>query len=189
MHSVSHIQFTDFESLYKQYYKRAFLFTKSYVHDELAAEDIASEALIKLWEQLRREQIRSTEAFLLTMLRNKALDYLKHEAIKENALQEIENIYKEELDLRISMLEACDPEAIFTEEIHQIIQSTLVQFPEQTRLIFEMSRFGNKSNKEIAAELGLTVKSIEYHITKVLKALRVNLKDYLPLFYFFFLFK
>lgn len=189
MHRINHIQFTDFESLYKQYYKRAFLFTKSYVHDELAAEDIASEALIKLWEQLRREEIRSTDAFLLTMLKHKALDYLKHESIKENALHEIETIYKEELDLRISMLEACDPEDIFTEEIHRIIQNTLKQFPEQTRLIFEMSRFENKSNKEIAGELGLTVKSIEYHITKVLKVLRANLKDYLPLFYFFFFFK
>lgn len=182
MRDVSQKQFTDFESLYKQYYKRAFFFTKSYVHDELAAEDIASESLIKLWEQLRKEHVRLAEALLLTMLRNKALDYLKHEAIKDNALHEIKNIYKEELDLRISMLEACDPEEIFTAEIHQIIQNTLGQFPKQTRLIFEMSRFGNESNKEIANELGLTVKSIEYHITKVLKALRTNLKDYLPLF-------
>jgi RNA polymerase sigma-70 factor (ECF subfamily) len=49
-----------------------------------------------------------------------------------------------------------------------------------------MSRFGNQSNKEIAEALGLTVKSIEYHITKALKALRISLKDYLPLFDFFF---
>lgn len=49
-----------------------------------------------------------------------------------------------------------------------------------------MSQYGDKSNKEIAQELGLSTKSIEYHITKSLKALRVALKDYLPLFYFIF---
>jgi len=184
MHNVDQTQFIDFESLYKQYYKRAFFFTKSYVHNEFVAEDIVSESLIKTWEQVRKKQIRSVEALLLTILKHKALDYLKHEAIKENALHEIKNSHKEEIDLRISMLEACDPTEIFTGEIHQIIQTTLSQFSEQTRLIFEMSRFGNKSNKEIAQKLGLTVKSIEYHITKALKALLINLKDYLPLLLF-----
>ena len=86
-------------------------------------------------------------------------------------------------------MESCDPEELFTTEIQQIIRTTLATFTEQTQLIFEMSRFDNKSNKEIADELGLSVKSIEYHITKVLKALRVSLKDYLPIFYFFFFFK
>lgn len=189
MHNVNQIQFTDFDSLYKQYYRRAFLYAKSYVHDELAAEDITFESLVKLWEQLRREHIKMPDALLLTMLKHKALDYLKHEAIKENAFHEMKNIYQEELDLRISMLEACDPEEIFTEEIHQIIQHTLRQFSAQTRQIFERSRFRNESNKEIARALGLTAKSVEYHITKALKTLRINLKDYLPLFCFFFFFK
>lgn len=182
-------QFMEFEVLYKQFYKKAFLFTKSYVHDDLIAEDITSEALIKLWEQIRRIKVEHPDAFLLTILKHKSLDYLKHETIKEEAFKELKNIHKEELELRISMLESCDPEEIFTAEIQQIIQETLARFPEQSRLIFEMSRFRNMSNKEIATELGLTVKSIEYHITKVLKALRINLKDYLPLFYFFFFFK
>lgn len=186
MNNEDQTKFSSFESLYKQYYKRAFLFTKSYVHDEFAAEDIVSESLIKTWKQIRKEQIRSVEALLLTILKNKALDYLKHEAIKEKAFNEIKNNYEEELDLRISMLKACDPQEIFMTEIHQIVQNTLSQFSGQTRLIFEQSRFGNKSNKEIANELGLTVKSIEYHITKVLKALLANLKDYLPLLLFYF---
>ena len=54
------------------------------------------------------------------------------------------------------------------------------------RHIFEMSRFENKSVKEIAEITQLSTKSIEYHITKSLKTLRTALKDYLPLFYFLF---
>jgi RNA polymerase sigma-70 factor (ECF subfamily) len=158
------------------------------VHDEMIAEDITSEALLKLWKQVRRGGVKHPEAFLLTLLKNKSLDHLKHEAIKTNAFHEIKNTYQEELAMRINMLEACDPEKIFTAEIQQILRNTLAGFPEQTRIIFEMSRFENKSNKEIAETLGLTVKNIEYHITKVLKVLRINLKDYLPLFYFFFFF-
>ena len=59
--------------------------------------------------------------------------------------------------------------------------------PPQTREEFMMSRFQNKSNKEIAESMNISVKSVEYHITKTLKVLRVALKDYLPIFFFLFI--
>ena len=43
-----------------------------------------------------------------------------------------------------------------------------------------MSRFQNKSNKEIGQLLGITVKGVEFHMTKALRVLRQNLKDYYP---------
>jgi RNA polymerase sigma-70 factor (ECF subfamily) len=178
-----------FDAIYKRLYRRAFSFAKSYVHNDWVAEDIASDAVVKLWEQMREKEIKHPEAFLLTILKNKALDYLKHEAVKEEAFKQLETRNVDDLQLRISMLESCDPAGLFEAEVEKILQKTLAQFPEQTRLIFEMSQLGDKSNKEIAELCGLSIKSIEYHITKVLKALRVSLKDYLPFFYFFFLFK
>lgn len=74
----------------------------------------------------------------------------------------------------------------YSHEIQTIIHNTLQSLPEQTRRIFEMSRFENKTVKEIAEETNITAKGVEYHITKALKVLRINLKDYLPLFYFLF---
>lgn len=176
----------NFNTLYTQFYRRSFLFTKSYVHDECIAEDIVSDVLIKLWEILKDKEIDHIEALLLTTLKNKSLDYLKHAAIKTEAIHALTDMRQRELDIRISTLEACNPEDIFSTEVQQIITSTLALLPKQTRRVFEMSRFENKTNKEIAKELQLTVKGVEYHITKALKPLRENLKDYLPLFYFFF---
>lgn len=51
----------------------------------------------------------------------------------------------------------------------------------------EMSRFENRRNTEIAAELNLSIKTVEFHIGKVLKVLRVRLKDYLLFFFVFIL--
>ena len=42
-----------------------------------------------------------------------------------------------------------------------------------------------QSHKEIAAALGISTKTVEFHITKALKVLRVALKDYFPLLAFF----
>ena len=175
-----------FNEIYTSYYKKSFFFAKSYVHDDLAAEDIASESLIKLWEKLKTEKIDYIEPLLLTILKNKALDYLKHEEVKRTAFESMVDWHQQELSIRISTLESCDPNEIFSDEVESIIRETLKLLPEQTRQIFLLSRFENKSNKEIAELMGISVKGVEYHISKALKALRITLKDYLPLFYFFF---
>lgn len=177
---------SSFNEIYTSYYKKSFFFAKSYVHDDLAAEDIASESLIKLWEKLKTEQIDYIEPLLLTILKNKALDYLKHEEVKRTAFESMADWHQQELSIRISTLESCDPNEIFSDEVESIIRETLKLIPEQTQRIFLLSRFENKSNKEIAELMGISVKGVEYHISKALKALRITLKDYLPLFYFFF---
>ena len=88
--------------------------------------------------------------------------------------------------MRLSALEACNPNEIFLEEIQEIIHHTMSTLSKQTYQIFMLSRFEHKSNKEIAEVMRITVKNVEYHISKALKVLRIALKDYLPLFYFFF---
>ena len=184
--SMSNVIVNSFNEIYTSYYKKSFFFAKSYVHDDLAAEDIASESLIKLWEKLKTEKIDYIEPLLLTILKNKALDYLKHEEVKRTAFESMADWQQQELSIRISTLESCDPNEIFSDEVESIIRETLKSLSDQTRQAFLLSRFENKSNKEIAEQMGISVKGVEYHISKALKALRITLKDYFPLFYFFF---
>ena len=84
-----------------------------------------------------------------------------------------------ELDLRISTLKACEPDQIFNTEIQHIVNKTLQEMPEQSRKIFMLSRYQNLANKQIADSLDISLKTVEAHITKVLRILRLRLKDYL----------
>lgn len=68
----------NFNSIYTTYYRKAFLFTLSYIHNDQAAEDIVSEAIIYLWELSKKREISSIEAVLITYIRSKSLNYLKH---------------------------------------------------------------------------------------------------------------
>lgn len=169
-----------FAELYATYYQKCFLFTKSYVHDRFVAEDIASEVLIKLYEVIRNEEINNVSAYLLTLLKNKSLDYLKNLATRKKAYNHLSELGNEELNFRISSLEECDPNIIFSKEIQHIIEKTLSELSSQTREIFVLSRYENLSNKEIALQLDMSVKNVEYHMSKALKSLRLSLKDYLP---------
>lgn len=175
-----------FKHIYETYFERCFLFAKSYVHDDLAAEDISSEALIKLWEVSKNQELETPEYLLFTILKHKSLDFLRQEAARQNALANLEYLGRRELDIRISTLEAANPERIFASDIQQIIQTTLDNMPERTKKVFEMSRYRHLSKAEIADELDITIKGVDYHISKALKSLRENLKDYYPIFIFFF---
>lgn len=176
----------DFAKVYERNYKRSFLFAKSYVHDDLVAEDIAAESLFKYWQICRESEENVSEAMLVTILKNRAIDHLRAEMHKQIALESMAETAMRDLEIQVTTLEACDPNELFSEEIQRIIQQTLKTLPEQTREIFWLSRYENLSVKEIAEKKNLTPKAVEYHITKSLKAMRIALKDYLPLWLIWF---
>lgn len=170
-----------FNEIYTAFYQKSYLYVKSYVHDDMAAEDIVSESLIKLWERMKRETVDPVRPFLFSILKNNTLDYLKHQTIKRDVHGVIEKTLVRELEIRKSSLESSDPNEIFSKEIQQIIQTTLLSLPEKTREIFWLSRFENKSHKEIAALFDISPKGVEYHIGQAVSELRAALRDYLPL--------
>lgn len=178
MHNINSIKLS---VLYDSYFQKSYLFAKSYVHNEQAAEDIASDSIIKLYDSIKDKKVENIKAFLLTILKNSSLDYLRKQAVRDKTHDIVLNNQSRELDFRISTLEECDPSLLFSKEIQDIIDASLETTSAQSKRIFEMSRYEHLSNKDIATRLDLSVKSIEYHISKVLSLLRTNLKDYLPI--------
>ncbi len=176
-----------FSENYNNYFRRCFLYAQSYVQDQYLSEDIASEALTKLWENWDDSYTAvQRKAFLLTIIRNKCLDHLRKTQVNIKTQEKLTEISLRELDFRISLLESTVPQELFISDIQKIVNNTLKQLPEQTQLIFQLSRIENKSANEIAEELEISVKSVEYHITKSLSLLRKKLKDYLPVILFLY---
>lgn len=170
----------NFATFFQKNQQKFLSFTYSYVRNKDDAEDILMESVASLWENRNRIEANSNiPALLLTIIKNKALNYLTHEQVRLRVEEEINTHKQRELDLRISTLEVCNPDKIFNSEIQKIVQRSLQQLPEQSRKIFVMSRFSNTPNKQIAELLGISIKTVEFHITKTLKVLRADLKDYL----------
>lgn len=65
------------------------------------------------------------------------------------------------------------------------MKTLLAGMPEKTQHCIYTDRLDGKSHKEIAEELGISVKGVEYHISKAVKLLRDNLKEYAPFLIFF----
>ena len=177
MQNINSIKLSE---LYDSYFQKSYLFAMSYVHNKQAAEDIASDSIMKLFESIKDKNVENVQAFLFTILKNSSLDYLRKQAIRDRTHNIVLNNQTRELDFRISTLEECNPTFLFSKDIQQIIDETLATVSTKSKRVFEMSRYEHLSNKDIAFKLNLSVKSIEFHITKVLSLLRTNLKDYLP---------
>lgn len=161
--------------------KEKFLsFAYSYIRNKADAEDILMESMISLWENRDRwAEDSNLHALLMTIVRNKALNYLSHLQVRYQAEENISEHTTRELNLRISSLEASEPDRIFDSEIQDIVKKALKKLPDQSQLIYNLSRHHDTPNKKIAEELGVSVKTVEFHITKALKLLRKELKDYL----------
>ena len=175
-----------FNRLFGEYQQRFIRFAGTYVSDAATAADIVMESFMAAWEKRDMLSASAFPPYALTIVKNKCLNHLRSQGVRLRAAEDIHSHGARMLRTRISTLEACNPDEIFSKEVTLIIRQTLSSLPEQTRHIFMLSRFENRSNKEIAEAVGLSVKSVEYHIGKALKVLRVSLKDYLPLFYLLF---
>lgn len=154
-------------------------FAYSYVRDMAEAEDIVMGAFTNVWE--RRSELQegtNVSALLLTAIKNRSLNYLQHLEVRMRAEQRLGDMRQKEINLRISTLEACDPDKLFCDEIRLLVNEAINELPSTSREVFVLSRIKNLPNKEIALRLDISVKTVEFHITRSLKQLRVKLKDY-----------
>jgi len=177
-----HNDVTHFNEIFKTYKEQFTLFAKSYIRDSAVAEDIYMESMVVYWEKHNTlPSDTNIPAYILTIVKNKSLNYLRHLHIQREAEEMLYSHSQRELDLRISTLEACEPTELFLNDIKKIVMITLDALPQKTREVFMMSRNTDLTNQEIAWKMGISVKGVEFHINKALKVFRVELKDYLSL--------
>lgn len=100
-----------------------------------------------------------------------------HEKMRADALWD--------LNKSISSLEQLEPYKVMTDDYRKMVIYAVKQLPAKTREIFVMSRVRDMKNSEIAEKLGVSEKTVEYHMTKAIKVLRKVLKKNLYVLTFF----
>lgn len=161
-------------------YRQPFVhFAYTYTRNEAVAEDIVMDAILSFWE-IRESLPQETDipAYLFGTIRNKSLDHLRKEMRKRKAAGVLSELAEWEMQQRISFLDESG-QSLFTKEIRAIAENTLESLSERSKEVFSMSRIEGISQKEIAWKLGMSVKGVQFYITKILNELRVALKDYL----------
>lgn len=165
----------DFDTLYLGSYRGLCAYASRFVGiDE--AEEIVQDTMMWLWDN-KQTLIpgKSIKALLLRIVHNKALNRIKHNNVLSRVHQQIEYNLREQFD---------SPDMYLSTELTELLERALEKLPNNLREVFILSRVEHLSYKEIAEKLGITVKSVDNRLSRTMKILREELKDYLPLLLF-----
>jgi RNA polymerase sigma-70 factor (family 1) len=165
-----------FEQIYNHFKSKMYRAALYKVRSDENAMEIVQEIFLDLW--YRREQviIDDLEKYLFSSVKHKVLNFYKKEILRKRYAESIELGYSDECSET--------EEKIAYNELSESVLSCIGKLPEKTRTIFELNRFQCKSSEEISLELGIPKRTVEYHITQSLKALRISLQDYLIILLF-----
>lgn len=171
----------EFEKIFSNHYSTSKRFAFMLLKSEEDAEDIAQEVFTKLWTQPQiwkgNDNINN---YIYAMTKNLIFNFIKHKKIEHSYEEQlVEKILAEELGKLGTTYES-----IYYKEALLCLQLTLSQLPSKRRKIFEMSRFEEMTNLEIAEKLNISVRTVEHQIYLTLKDLK---KTILFLFFMHFL--
>ncbi|QGY47739.1 RNA polymerase sigma-70 factor [Maribellus comscasis] len=174
-----------FKVIYNNYFSRLYYFIFEFIPVKDLTENIVQDTFFTLWNK-RKELKDNTNliSFLYTVAKNNCLYRLRDNRYRQKLFSN--SIDSRELELNFETLNTIDTSVFTFRELEQIIEKTLEELPLQCRKVFELSRFKEMKNREIAEELNISVKTVEGHISKGLKIFRIALKDYLPLVAYLF---
>lgn len=164
---------TRYKEVFRQCYPHVLAYTRGIVGSEDEAADIVQDVFADLWE--RRAFIvmgGQVEAFLIRSAYTHALNVLKHKNVTQkyiNAVMAIE-ARREQLSFHTPLYDVANS------DLGKAIEQAIGQLPDKCREVFRLSYIQGLKNKEIAEQMGLSVKTVDAHIYKALKLLRQTLK-------------
>jgi len=159
-----------FEELYNRHWKKLYTFAYKRIKSKEIAEEIVQDFLTNLWAGRKTLVVKTSfEGYIYTSIRNLVLNCIAKET-RRNAYSQFMQLFKTDVDNTTE-------ETLYIKDFYFNLQKEISYLPSKCRSVFEMSRHENKSNKEIANELGISEKTVESHLTKAIRRLRVNLNS------------
>ncbi|SDL35255.1 RNA polymerase sigma-70 factor, ECF subfamily [Pedobacter sp. ok626] len=154
-----------FKTIYDAYFKKLSAYLYKLCKSNDATEEMVNDVFLKIWKNKSSlNHIESFEAYLFTMARNKAIDYLRKLAKDTNLITELTAQIQESHNEIEERLDAT--------ALKNLIEQSLAQLSDQKRKIFKMSKEEGYSYDEIAEEMQLSKSTIKNHLSETLKHLK-----------------
>lgn len=157
-----------FDFLFRQLYAPLCCFAEGIVHDEFIAEELTQTAFIKLWNKRNGfTSLLKIKAFLYIVIKNEAFNYLKKEKKRLRT--------SEQLSLHAPLSENDITDRIIYTEIKLILNQAIADLPNRCKKVIELSYLHEKSSKEIAEEMGVSVSTVDNQRARGIQLLKKSL--------------
>jgi RNA polymerase sigma-70 factor, ECF subfamily len=162
-----------FELLFRKYYVRLCGFANKFLNDPEEAKNIVQDVFVKVWEG--REEIDmddSLKSYIFKITQNLSLNKLARNKVESKFVEIYKHVYINGKDLSAI-------ESLIGKELENNISIVIDNLPDKCKEVFELSRVEGLKYNEISEKLHISVKTVEAQMSKALRILRVELKDYL----------
>lgn len=136
------------------------------------AEETTQITFIKLWQYRERlDEKLSISAQIFRIAKTTMIDLIRkqnHLAFAINSVENGETSAVNDITLSLDY-----------KETNKKLMKAISEMPPVRRRVFEMSRLSNRSYREIAETLSISVKTVEKHVSQALKQLRPYLNSLL----------
>lgn len=157
-----------FEQLYRQLFPDLHRYAFTILEDHEWSTDVVQDAFVKYYKQLEGgKEIAYDKAYLYRIVYNTAVSQLRKKATEDRYMAFAAQEGAVQMNAEEQRIEAER-----NVDMGLIIDKVLELLPEQCRLVFLQSRAGGKKYREIAVAMGLSVKTVEAHMSKALKIIQ-----------------
>ncbi|MFA9388204.1 MAG: RNA polymerase sigma factor [Prolixibacteraceae bacterium] len=157
----------EFKELFNMYFEdvRRYVFYRS--GDDDTATDIAQDTFLRIWEKQIEINPKTAKGLLFKIASDLFISKYRREKVAFNFMN---NFQANEKSLT-------PEDELNYNELTKAYEAALKSMPEKQRVVFLMNRIDELKYKEIADQLGLSVKAIEKRMSQALDHLRIHLKD------------
>jgi len=159
-----------FSELYNRYWQSLYQTAWNVLRDQEACMEVIQEVFVWLWEHRSGLQINSLPSYLRAAVKYKVTDILRSNKVREACFVNLDELNLDTLSR--------DEDPLELKELKAVIAQMSAKLPARARLIFELSRNEQLSNREIATKLGISEKTVENQITIALKKLRISMGSF-----------
>ena len=159
---------TAYIELYHRYHAQLYSAARKRGLSAEVAEEVVQDLFINLWQQRLNIHIHSSiSGYLFTAIRNLVLNQMQKEAVRLK--------FQDSLKIYIHDFDNSTEETVIAKDLDANISKNVRALQDKSRSVYELSRNYHKSNKQIAVELGISEKTVENHMTRAIRYLRLSL--------------
>ena len=159
-----------FKRVYLFYYSKLFWFAKSFVKTDEAAEEIIDDVFLNLWMQRARlTDIGNFSNYCYMSVKNKSLTHVSKAKLNQVNIDDV--------DVEIADSAATGEDKLICSDTTALINNSLNKLSDQCKLVFKLVKEDGLKYREVAELLGLSIKTVEYHMGNALRQISVGIAN------------
>jgi RNA polymerase sigma-70 factor (family 1) len=167
-----------FTELYNRYWDKLFTVAANKLDKDLeSAEELVQDLFMNLWRRRKDLRIKGCiSSYLAIALKYKVIDT----RLKKKRRQE----YKARSAHGLTLIDTSTEEQLRFHELQRRLELVVQDLPERARLIYTLSRESGYTHKQIGDRLSISNKTVEAHLSRIIKLIRTKLGSMLHTIFF-----